>query len=48
MPIKIGEKKFKDFKAAAAHIRRTKPGVKDPNAYVAAIEQAQAKKKKKR
>lgn len=43
MPIKIGKNSFDKFRKAAEYIKRTKPGIKNPSAYVAAIEKKQAK-----
>jgi hypothetical protein len=39
MPVKLGKKKFKSFAGAKKAV--AKKGVKDPAAYVAAIERAQ-------
>lgn len=44
MPIKIGGREFEKFKQAEAFIRRSKPDVEDPAAYVASIEQNQKPK----
>lgn len=46
MPIKIGDREFEKFRQAEAYIRRTKPGVEDPAAYVASIEHKQKDKPK--
>lgn len=48
MPIKIGKKTFKTFKGAERFIKRTKPGIRNPAAFVAEIEQRQTKPKKRK
>ena len=41
MPITIDGKTFEDFNAAVSHIKRTKPDIADPEAYVATVERKQ-------
>lgn len=41
MPIKIGDKTFAKFADAEQDIKKSKPGIEDPAAYVASIEQKQ-------
>lgn len=38
MPIKIDDKTFDDFNSAVNHVKKTRPEIKDPEAYVASIE----------
>ncbi len=41
MPIKIGDRTFEKFSQAVSHIKRTRPDVSNPEAFVAAIERKQ-------
>ena len=41
MPITIDGKTFEDFNAAVNHVKRTKPDIADPEAYVATVERKQ-------
>jgi hypothetical protein len=45
MPVKIGEKKYKSHDTAVKALKKKKPGIKNPDAYVATIERNQKKKK---
>jgi hypothetical protein len=45
MPVKIGDKKYSNHARAVAAIRRKKPEIADPHAYVAVIERNQRKGK---
>lgn len=51
MPIKIGKKVYRSHKDAERSVRRARPDIKDPAAYVATIERTvekrRADKKKK-
>lgn len=38
MPISIDGKEFEDFASAVAYVKKTKPDIEDPEAYVASIE----------
>ena len=38
MPVKIGKKTYKDHDSAVAALKRQKPDIKNPDAYVASIE----------
>lgn len=52
MPVKIGTKSYKNQKEAASALKKRRPDIKDPNAYVATveriIEQRRAAKNKKK
>lgn len=37
MPLHVGDKSYPKFKDLVEHIKRSKPGVEDPNAYAATI-----------
>lgn len=41
MPISIGHRSFPGFKKAVQYIKRTRPDIEDPEAYVATIERRQ-------
>lgn len=41
MPIHFDGRTFEKFTDAVEHVKRTKKGVRDPNAFVAAVEKRQ-------
>jgi hypothetical protein len=48
MPVKMGKKSYKSHGTATAAVKKSKPGIKNPDAYVATIERNQKKGKKKK
>ena len=48
MPIKIDGRTFRSHKSAVRYIKRKKPGIKNPDAYVATIERKQHGDRKKK
>jgi hypothetical protein len=45
MPIKFNGKKFDKFKELVKHLKRTRPSIRKPEAFVATIERKQKGKK---
>jgi hypothetical protein len=41
MPVKIGDNTYEDHDSAVAALKKSKPGIKDPDAYIATIERAE-------
>jgi hypothetical protein len=50
MPVKMGKKKYKSHGTAVGALKRKKgkKGIKNPDAYVATVERAQKKGRKKK
>lgn len=48
MPVKMLGKTYEDHKKAVKALKKAKPEIKDPDAYVATIERKQEKKNKPR
>jgi hypothetical protein len=48
MPVKMDKKKYKSHGTAVGALKRKKKGIRNPDAYVATVERAQKKGRKKK